>query len=190
MNFKVEAQYPISIFKNNNIPCSWTTVKVGWDLKRLTEKEIGVFALDYSELHPGLINEYISELVFGVKDYQAAEYLAKVFDSLSLELPEEASPIWNQEWRKWRFCIMSEMYTNIKDHDELLVAIDGVYADFGYPVDMVPFIYYMPSEDLELIKTLTPEQAQARLVGEIGHFLISERKNIENGCDTLPKKIY
>jgi hypothetical protein len=40
MNFEVEEKYPISIFKNNNIPCSWNTVKVGWDLKRLTGREI------------------------------------------------------------------------------------------------------------------------------------------------------
>jgi len=190
MNFEVEEKYPISIFKNNNIPCSWNTVKVGWDLKRLTGKEIGIFALDYSELHPGLINEYISELVFGVKDYEISEYLKKVFDSLHLTLLEEATPIWNQEWRKWRFCIMSEMYKNINDHQELLVKIEGVYADFGYPIDMVPFIYYMSSEDPEIIKKLTPEQALARLVVKLSTFLIQERLIIENGCDILPEKIY
>ena len=190
MTFKVEAKYPISIFKNNDISCSWATVKVGSELKRLTEKEIGMFALDYSELNPGLINEYISELVFGIKEYQITEYFKKVFDSLGLELPEEATPLWNHEWRKWRFCIVSEVYKNINDHERLLFTIEGVYADFGYPTDMIPFIYYMSSEDPEIIKKLTPEQAQARLVEKIRNFLVNERKNIEDGCDTLPEKIY
>ena len=30
---------------------------------------------------------------------------------------------------------------------ELLDEIEGIYADFNYPKDMEPFIYYMPSSD-------------------------------------------
>jgi|GEM_PF-758380 len=190
MNFDVEAKYPLSIFRDNNILCTWNSIKVGWDLKRLTEKEIGNFALDYLELHPGLISEYISELVFGVRDYQVAEYLKKVFASLGLELPEEGTRIWNQEWRKWRFCIMREMHKNIHDNEKLLMAISGVYADFGYPIDMASFIYYMPPLDPTDIEHLNPDQARGRLVVKLDAFLIRERLAIENGCDFLPKKIY
>ena len=44
---------------------------------------------------------------------------------------------------------MSEMLKHIKNDEELLMKIEGVYADFGYPEDMKHLIYYMPLEDQE-----------------------------------------
>lgn len=184
----MEAKYPLSIFKNSGLECSWSTVKVGWDLKRLTIEEIGKFALDYLETRPNLINLYISELIFGVKDYEMDDYLKELFISLNLSLPEEESSVWNQEWRKWRFCILNAMVKNITDDQELLETVEGLYADFGYPQDMVPFIYYMPSGDD--LSQLTYEECLKRLVNKIHNFLVKEKALIKSGYSQLPLKIY
>src|SRR5260221_12806249 len=95
INFQVEAKYPFIIFKDNGLECSWNTVKVGWDLKRLNTDEIGKFAVSYLETQSGLVNQYISELIFGIKDYEMDDYLKKVFGSLHLNWLEEGSSVWN-----------------------------------------------------------------------------------------------
>lgn len=188
INFTVEAKYPLSIFKDSGLECSWNTIKVGWDLKRLTVDEIGKFALDYLETQPNLINLYISELIFGIKDYEMDDYLKKLFISLNLSWPEEESSVWNQEWRKWRFCILNAMVKNITEDQELLGTVEGLYADFGYPEDMASFIYYMPKSDDDT-EQLTHEEACKRLIKTIFNFLVEEKTLIESGCSQLPIKI-
>jgi hypothetical protein len=188
INFQVEAKYPLIIFKDNGLECSWNTVKVGWDLKRLTTDEIGNFAVSYLEACPSLIDQYISELIFGIKAYEMNDYLRKIFDSLHLSWPEEGSSVWDQEWRKWRFCILSTMVKNITDEQELLATVEGLYADFGYPKDMEPFIYYMPQSDENA--GLTPNEACQLLIKKIINFLAEEKALIESGCSQLPKRIY
>src|SRR3990167_763779 len=147
MNFEVESKYPINIFKDNDLEISWNTIKVGFDLNRLSPKEISKFAMQYLEMHSDLVNEYISELIFGIKKEDISTYIKKAFTSLGLKMPEKNTPEWNKEWYKWRYCIMSEMVKHIADDEELLECIEGVYADFGYPADMSSFIYYMPQEE-------------------------------------------
>ena len=53
---------------------------------------------------------------------------------------------------------------------ELLDDIEGVYADFGYPSDMEPFIYYMPSED--------GASSVGALIDRFRSFLTSERRRL------------
>ena len=53
---------------------------------------------------------------------------------------------------------------------DLLVEIEGVYADFGYPGDMEPFIYYMPSDE--------GESSQEALIGRFRSFLVTERARL------------
>lgn len=188
-NFAVEAKYPLNIFKTSGLECSWNTIKTGWDLKRLTVDEIGKFALNYLETQPNLVNLYISELIFGIKDYEVNDYLKKLFISLNLSWPEEGSSVWNQEWRKWRFCILNTMIQNITEKEVLLETIEGLYADFGYPEDMTPFIYYMPVSDDDDTKQLTTEECRSRLIKKAIDFLAKEKTLIESGYDLLPKKI-
>lgn len=185
--YSIEAKYPITIFTDNNLICSWDTIKVGWDLGRLTTDEISKFALDYAEQNPGLINEYISELALGVQDNEIDNHLKGIFQSLSLQYPEEESSAWNIEWRKWRYCIMNEMYKHIKDDEKLLIAIEGVYADFDYPEDMRPMIYYLPTEDGQ--ESLEPDQARKILVHKIKKFLEKEKTKIDSRVDELPRYI-
>jgi len=187
LNFFVEAKYPIQIFQDNDLECSWVTIKVGWDLKRLGISEISNFAILFLEKHPNLINEYISELIIGIKEYEVENILKKLFKSLMLDFPEKDSSLWNKEWRKWRYCILSEMVKHISDIEDLLIKVEGIYADFGYPEDMKHFIYYMPVDE-EINQN--HEIANIRLVKKIKDFLQEERIRIQMGCDYLPIKMF
>ena len=53
---------------------------------------------------------------------------------------------------------------------DLLVEIEGVYADFGYPSDMESFIYYMPSDE--------GDSSQEVLIGRFRSFLVTERERL------------
>ena len=52
----------------------------------------------------------------------------------------------------------------------LLDEIEGVYADFGYPSDMEPFIYYMPNDD--------GESSPEALIKRFHAFVASEKKRL------------
>lgn len=183
----METKYSIQIFKNNGLNCSWATVQVGWDLKCLDADEVGKFAIDFLETHPNVINEWISEFIFGVKDYEVEELLKRVFKSLKLEFPMKKSSLWNQEWRKWRYCMISETIKNVSDVQDLLIKIDGIYVDFGYPEDMISFIYYMPSDE---VNNEGHEKSCAHLAIKINNFFKEERERIDKGCDILPRIMY
>ena len=52
----------------------------------------------------------------------------------------------------------------------LLDDIEGVYADFGYPSDMEPFIYYMPND--------SGESSPEALIGRFHAFVASEKERL------------
>ena len=52
---------------------------------------------------------------------------------------------------------------------ELLDDVESVYADFGYPRDMEPFIYYMPGEG---------DSSAEDLVKRYRAFLVSEKAKL------------
>ena len=190
MDYKPRHKYSLDIFDNNDVKPSWNSVKVGWEIGCLDTNGIAKFACDYLETHPHCVNKYISELIFGVKEYEMENYIKNIYGSLHINYPQVETSQWNIEWRKWRFCIMSEACKKNLSQEELLSEIEGIYADFGYPTDMIPFIYYMPSEERDSIDHLTPDEARRRLVDKLNQFLVEERRNIENNCDTLPSKMY
>ncbi len=191
MNFSVESKYPLSIFKNNDLTISWNTIKVGCDLNRLTPEEVGKFASYYLKQHPDITNEYISDLIFGVKEERLDTCLKQVFDSLGLQQPQKNSPEWNKEWLKWRYSIIAEMIKSIPNKEELLDYIEGVYADFGYPEDMTPFIYYVPQEGILGSKFVEPSVARSNLVKKIKIFLEKEKERIATNVniEKLPSRV-
>lgn len=186
MDFNVEAKYSIEIFEKNDIDCTWDTIQVGYDLERLTLHEIEKFAIFYLESHPKIINEYISELICGIQEYEINNCLKNAFLSLGLKFPEKYSAIWNREWLKWRYCILSEMVKNIKNDEELIYKVEGLCADFGYPDDMKNLIYYMPAD--KVVMPLTPVEARKKLIEKAKNFLAYEREKIDQGACILPSR--
>lgn len=66
-----------------------------------------------------------------------------------------------------RFAALASLESSGQD---LLVEIEGVYADFGYPSDMESFIYYMPSDE--------GDSSQEVLIGRFRSFLVTERERL------------
>lgn len=181
-NYKIEDQYPLSIFKEAHIPYSWDTIYVGRELKLLTGKEIEKYVTEYLMLHPECNNQYVIELATETEDSMIKPLLIKVFEYLGLPIIEKDSKRWNIEWIKWRYCILKFMQRNIKNINELLEAISFIYADFGYPEDMGSFIYYMPAEGIN--------DNKEQLLTKLNHFLEQEKHRIESKTiDALPSRI-
>ena len=65
-----------------------------------------------------------------------------------------------------RYAILASLDT---EDQELLDDVESVYADFGYPRDMEPFIYYMPSEG---------DSSAEDLVKRYRAFLVSEKTRL------------
>ena len=189
MQDKATDPYGISEFQNNNVSYTWSTVKVGWDLKCISINDIVKFGLHFLELHPHIINQYISDLMFEEQIKNIDVLLKNIFTSLNLEFPEKDSSLWNKKWRKWRYCFLTSLVKKIKDQNELLHRVENVYADFGYPIDMTPFIYYMPKKNDVVIHS-NEKETPIELVNKLKQFLYEEKIHIEKECDTLPKKIY
>ena len=66
-----------------------------------------------------------------------------------------------------RYAILASLDT---EGQTLLDDIESVYADFGYPRDMEPFIYYMPSEG---------DSSTDALVERYREFLVSEKTRLD-----------
>ena len=172
----MDRKYSLDIFKDCDFEVSWNTIKVGYDLDRLTSEEIGKFAMQFLEMHPSLVNEYVSELILGIKEEDLDIYLQRLFDSLNLTIPKENSYMWNMEWYKWRYCIIYKMLQHITDEEKLLESVEGLYSDFGYPEDMSPFIYYMPLEENNI--PTDSRIARSRLVSNLKKFLAKEKERL------------
>ena len=182
MKFNIEDKYPLTIFDDSEILYSWQTIKVGFDLKRITLNEIQNYAIAFLKKHPNVINEYISEVIIGIKDYEMDSYLKNIILSLDDDIPEKNKQSWNLEWRKWRYCILNAMFHKINDKDKLLNSVAGLYADFGYPKDMEGFINYMPAKE----PLITPQEGQQRLLKNVEEFLLNEKIKIDHNDGNLP----
>jgi len=64
------------------------------------------------------------------------------------------------------------MIKHISNTQELLIKVEGVYADFEYPEDMQHFIYYMPSNNSEYSNR---EEAYINLLKKLKTFLQEEK---------------
>lgn len=66
-----------------------------------------------------------------------------------------------------RYALLASLDSN---GQALLDDIESVYADFGYPRDMEPFIYYMPNDE--------GESSTEDLIARYREFLASERTRL------------
>lgn len=180
----MSATYTMNIFKDNQIEHNWNTIKVGWDLKYLNIEEIKLYAIDYVKTYPELSNLYISELILETESNKIEEHIKNIFTSLNLAYPDRVSYSWNEEWRKWRFCIINTMLKYISNEEQFIHEVQNMYEDLGGPIDMQPFVFYT-----------TPDNNQEKLenykciIKRIICFLEYEKTLIETGYVFLPEKI-
>lgn len=51
---------------------------------------------------------------------------------------------------KWLYIVLSWIFEHRDEYQEPLRLVEEVYADFGYPESMAPFVRYMPSDEPDL----------------------------------------
>lgn len=113
---------------------SWASIKVGWDLGILTEKDLNHHARMCLEQYPKLVNEYVALLVDGCESEDLKDYQE---DGLfELDCPEKGSYWWELESRKWRFALLYFACNNTFGKGELSAKIEEIYNIFGCPEDM------------------------------------------------------
>ena len=64
---------------------------------------------------------------------------------------------------KWLYLILLWLYERRQSVDDPLEEVEGIYADFDYPDDMVPFVRYMPPIDGYDPSSHSVAENQARL---------------------------
>lgn len=80
-----------------------------------------------------------------------------------------------QSVRIIRYAILKDMQRNIKGNQELLTAIEDVYADFDYPKDMEQLISYMPVQETDYdVSKHTIEENEQHLADKFNAFSESE----------------
>lgn len=140
------------------------------------------FALDYIEKNPSNINDTIAELIFPDNVFthdRVVELLKKILTELHYEVPQKNNKSWNLEWSKWRYSKLADIQKKYEDLP-LVEAIQNVYEDFGYPVDMRNLIAWFSPKDPEYF--LSPEKRVRVIKTRFDNFLDNEKSKIESGA--------
>ncbi|MEC3812695.1 DUF2247 family protein [Bacillus altitudinis] len=173
--------FSLEHLKHHKIKVDWKTIYVGIRLDLISYKEISKYAVEYLSNHTECENSLILELAWGAgdpdEDYRK---LQMILVELYNDLVEEESSQWDIEKRKWRYGITSHLKEkNKKSLEELLDELCEVYADFGYPEDMEPFIHYMPPSDGYNPLLYSKEENINRLVSFFDEFLQKEKAVVQ-----------
>jgi hypothetical protein len=160
--------------KENNILCSWNTIRVGKECNLFDNSQVVGYAVEYLVDNPHETNQFIVELACCDNTMSIGDALNKVADIFDKKIEHE-SVAWILEMRKLRFCILMYLKEHIFDKNELLDKIEQVCDDFSFLKDMKAFIGYMPAEDFDFLKCSKEERIE-RLIKLFEEFLINEKK--------------
>ncbi|WP_111291160.1 DUF2247 family protein [Bacillus safensis] len=173
-------KYSIEVLKTYNIHYDWKTIYVGINLDLISYVEISKYAVEFLTNHTECENSLILELAWGAgnpdEDYRKLQMLLVELNNNLVEEDDQ----WDIEKRKWRYCITSHLKElNGTSHEKLLDELSEVYADFGYPEDMEPFIHYMrPSNDYNPL-LYSKEKNINRLLSLFEEFLQKEKAFVQ-----------
>lgn len=166
------------ILKENNILCSWNTMRVGKECNLFDNSQVADYAVEYLVDHPNETNQFIIELACCDNTMSIGDVLNKVADIFDKKI-EYDSVAWALEMRKLRFCIFVYLKEHIFDKNELLDKIEEVCDDFSFFEDMKVFSDYMLAENFDPLEH-SKEKCIERLVTSFEEFLIKEKKLLAN----------
>jgi hypothetical protein len=128
------------------IPSSFIIEKTSWSLPELR------WAFDNGIIGAQIVVDVVTSMA--ARDGDDSNIVTRLAAVTHAELPEvseilSAVPLENGEVdlirRKWVWLVLSWLYEHHRDDDDVLEQIDGLYADFGYPPEMVAFGPYAPA---------------------------------------------
>jgi hypothetical protein len=131
----------LQFFKNHALPLTWQSLIVGRKLKLASHDFIEAYATEYLMVNPLEKCLDSNELAYGIPDtYQGNilinELLEKITVRLKLEIPQERSPLWFHEARKWRFMLLKKAFIEITDEQKLQEKIEDIYCKFEHPENL------------------------------------------------------
>jgi len=133
--------------------------------------ENGIFApasaVEHAIAKLGSADEYSQSLV-DLASLSKSESIHPYVDELADAEPEE---LVDDIQAKWLYLTLSWLYDQKDTFADPLQVVELVYADFGYPEAMAPFVRYMPSQDPDLGSL---EQNEARLYQKWRNYLVEQ----------------
>ncbi|HCQ89497.1 MAG TPA: DUF2247 domain-containing protein [Clostridium sp.] len=167
-------KYKLDILEKNNIEYDWKTVYVGLKLNFIDGEEVQNYAVSIIE-NAESINENIMKLAWGIEEERLEESIRNILEDAGIE---DSSKELELEERKWRYCILKQI-SNTYSCRDIINKINDVFAHFGYPVDMVGFINYMPPSDVYNPAEYTYNENFDRLISNFNNFLKEEESLIK-----------
>ena len=168
----------VEFLERTGFSYNWVTLWVGRKLGIIETSEVTRYAEKYIVNNPEENNPLIIELAWNAEPQIVDDNLQKLIIKVYGQCLNQDSAMWITETRKWRYCILEKLRTDIKNHEELLEKISEIYSDMGYPNEMESFIYYMPPNDGYDPAKYSKEQNYKRLVQLLDVFLKVERDDL------------
>lgn len=128
------------------------------------------YAECYAAVCPDTDSEIIIKLLIADSDEEVAALLGRRFGKTSAR-PEKSI-------EKLLFVTLNEL-SNQFDGDELLDAIESVYADFDYPPELNEFISYMPADNSDYAPSAhTHDENVRHIVDSFNAYLTHKAKTL------------
>lgn len=163
--------YNLDIFDTYHMQITWYDIYFGVKNKLLDLKSVRDYAIRCLEVDDNYCQEVV-ELAWPNND------ILSVIENIKKILDEEHNFNEALSSMKWQYCIIKYLVNKNMDFEELSDALDEIYADFNYPVDMEEFISYMPIKDDYNPTEHTKEENIERIRKKIDIFLEHKKKEI------------
>lgn len=125
-----------SDFVRAHTKLTWRDVLFGMENELLAPRAAVDLAVDRlatdPEPPPALVE--LAGLTAGDPSMDLVERLAIAEKGVALELIH----------RKWLYLVLAWLFVHQEEYTDPLQTVEEVYADFGYPETIVPFVRYMP----------------------------------------------
>lgn len=120
----------------------WIDVIWGIENGLLTWKDVRNFAL-HRMSNPQSTTFDVENSIVALGKNNASEIMDLARDAASFDSPI----VLEQQKEKWLFLLLKWAYENRSSIPYPLGVVDELYADFGYPEDLEPFVAFLPPKD-------------------------------------------
>jgi hypothetical protein len=165
-------------FVEAKLDLSWRDVRFGIEnglLAAATAISLAIAACD-REASP-------SAVLLELAGAQNSDPLESLVERLS-EMEPPASP--DATRKKWLYLTLAWLYEHRDEYDAPLEVVEQVYADFGYPEEIVGFIRYMPMREPDLG---TREANEERLLSNWAQYLEATRAVLAKAASLSKKRV-
>lgn len=122
---------------------TWREIQYGLKKQLITCSEARDYAVRVLSKRYKLIEDILIQLISNERDIDE-NGMDEIFNRL---LEDENDQEIDSIVSKWAFAVIRESYLNKEGHhqESLYYAIEDVYVELGYPVEISPLVYYMPN---------------------------------------------